>query len=104
MCNTLINNMITYQCLPSLEDDPAFSRDALTHYLEKYWSSFHPDIPLLHRPTFDPAKVTPSLLCAILVVGAWQSDLDSGCRLAELMVDKLRGTMLMVSGPRRQSA
>ncbi len=101
MCFFLRNVQLTMryanQCLPSLQDDPAFSGDALAHYLETYWSSFHIEIPLLHRPTFDPTKVTPWLLCAILAVGAWQCDEDSACRLAELLVDKLRGMMLLVS-------
>ncbi|GAA5916878.1 hypothetical protein JCM5296_000736 [Sporobolomyces johnsonii] len=54
--------------MPDLATSPHFSCEALTFALDSYWSYFHPQIPLLHRPTFEPAAST-ALFAAMVAVG-----------------------------------
>lgn len=39
-------------------------------YLATYFTAFHPHLPFLHAPTFDPTIVAPCLLCSVCSVGA----------------------------------
>ncbi|KAI9676757.1 MAG: hypothetical protein M1829_002852 [Trizodia sp. TS-e1964] len=43
---------------------------ALNRYLSTYFNLFHPHLPFLHPPSFNPAHVSPPLLLAILSIGA----------------------------------
>lgn len=50
-----------------------FSDPQLSNYLDLYWSMWHPNWPVLHRPTFDAETVPPSLVAAMVLVGACYS-------------------------------
>lgn len=67
------------------EDVPFQSR-----YLTAYWSTFHPQFPILHKPTFNPDKYPSGLLWCLLLEGAalLQDDL-----IARLIADPLRWTI-----------
>lgn len=34
-----------------------------------YWAIWHPNVNIVHRPTFDPCEAKPSLLAAMVVIG-----------------------------------
>lgn len=39
-------------------------------YLELYWSIWHPNVNIVHRPTFEPIAAKSALLAAMAVIGA----------------------------------
>ncbi|KAB8801898.1 hypothetical protein FH972_026719 [Carpinus fangiana] len=39
-------------------------------YLASYWSHFHPQVPILHKPTFDAEQCPNLLLVAMMALGA----------------------------------
>ena len=45
-------------------------RTSLNRYLSTYFSLFHHHLPFLHPPSFKPAQLSPSLLLAVLSIGA----------------------------------
>lgn len=47
-----------------------FSPTNLSMFIELYWSIWSPNIPFLHRPTFDMGSAKPVLLAAMVVIGA----------------------------------
>ena len=47
-----------------------FSPDRLRAYLELYWTLWHPNVNLLHRPTFDPSQSKAALVAAMAIIGA----------------------------------
>lgn len=46
-----------------------FSPSSVRKYLELYWSIWHPNVNIIHRPTFDPVRARPVLLAAMTVIG-----------------------------------
>lgn len=59
-------------------------------YLTAYWTTFHPQFPILHKPTFNPDKYPCALLWCILLEGAalLKDDL-----IARLIADPLRSAI-----------
>lgn len=43
---------------------------SLQRYIAHYWLFFHPQYPILHRPTFVPDKCPEGLLWTIIIIGA----------------------------------
>ncbi|KAF2743760.1 hypothetical protein M011DRAFT_480494 [Sporormia fimetaria CBS 119925] len=43
-------------------------------FLNNFWRLFHPSIPLIHRPTFDPVSASPLLRAAMIAIGAQYSN------------------------------
>lgn len=56
------------------EDQVCCLEDRLSYYLEKYWSIFHPQCTILHRPSFDTATAEPLLVLAMIVIGCNYSE------------------------------
>lgn len=47
-----------------------FSPPNICKFLRIFWSSWYPNCPIVHRPTFDPLSVPPSLLSSMVIIGA----------------------------------
>lgn len=56
--------------IPSLDQNPDFSVANIERWLEIYWLIFHPQYPILHRPSFSNSDSHPLLLLAMIMVGA----------------------------------
>jgi len=46
-----------------------FSPSRFAKLIELYWSVWHPNVNILHRPTFDPTSCKPVLLAAMAIIG-----------------------------------
>lgn len=44
-------------------------RDRVLFYLYTYWTQFHPDFPIIHKPLFDTRTANDLLLLAMMVAG-----------------------------------
>lgn len=51
------------------EESSCTLEDRLSYYLEKYWTIFHPQFTILHRPSFDTSIAEPLLVLAMIVIG-----------------------------------
>lgn len=67
-------------------------------YIGSYWYHFHPQMPILHRPTFSPDKAQNLLLVAIIAIGASCLDkahghqvTQQGAELSSFLAWHLRG-------------
>ncbi|KAG7751554.1 hypothetical protein KL912_000687 [Ogataea haglerorum] len=58
------------QRLPMLEGHPDFEVSKVHFYLKLYWQMYHPQYPILHRPSFSTFQVHPLLLLAMVMIGA----------------------------------
>ncbi|KAK4117941.1 hypothetical protein N657DRAFT_685618 [Parathielavia appendiculata] len=47
-----------------------FSPPRFAKFIELYWSVWHPNVNILHRPTFDTASSKPILLAAMALIGS----------------------------------
>jgi len=57
--------------LNSAEDDShALSLHMMQSYISSYWLHFHPQLPILHRPTFSADKTPSLLLLTMMAIGA----------------------------------
>lgn len=50
-----------------------FSPPNLRKFLELFWSSWYPNSPIIHRPTFNDAQCPCSLLLSMVLIGACMS-------------------------------
>lgn len=55
-------------------DDHVLSLKMMNTYVRSYWFRFHPQMPILHQPTFSPDRTKNLLLLVIIAIGA--SSLD----------------------------
>jgi hypothetical protein len=46
-----------------------FSPARFAKFVELYWSVWHPNVNILHRPTFDPTSAKTILLAAMALIG-----------------------------------
>lgn len=46
-----------------------FSPPNLRKYLEFYWSIWHPNVNIVHRPSFDPVQAKPAVLATMALIG-----------------------------------
>lgn len=53
-----------------------FSPRNLRRFLAYFWSSWYPNCPIVHRPTFDAAQTSPLLLLSMVLIGACMSPRD----------------------------
>lgn len=51
-------------------DDSVISLPCMRAYIDSYWTNFHNQLPILHKPTFVPDTSHNYLLLAIVVMGA----------------------------------
>lgn len=65
---TVRQNLV--QLIPSLEQNPDFVIPKIERCLQIYWLLFHPQYPILHRPSFSNFDAHPILLLAMVMVGA----------------------------------
>ncbi|EGV66512.1 C2H2 zinc finger protein Ribonuc_L-PSP Endoribonuclease L-PSP [Yamadazyma tenuis ATCC 10573] len=56
--------------VPALNTNPDFGVPQIERYLDIYWLIFHPQYPILHRPSFDNTTAPPLLLLAMIMTGA----------------------------------
>ncbi|MBE3041565.1 hypothetical protein IMZ48_03090 [Candidatus Bathyarchaeota archaeon] len=69
------NSVVTVDWSASLEQKclAFFSPTNVRKFLALYWAIWHPNVNLVHRPTFDPATASPTLLAAMAVMGKDQA-------------------------------
>ena len=61
------------------DDDHILSLEMMQGYIASYWVHIHPQMPILHRPTFCPAACAELLLLAMMALGA--ATLENGCTI-----------------------
>ncbi|KAG7661196.1 uncharacterized protein J8A68_005290 [[Candida] subhashii] len=88
--------------LPELNANPDFGIPQIERCLELYWSVYHTQYPILHKPSFSNQDAHPLLLLAMIMVGASFTDCTSDPqdpngtlfmdpqKLAEQIADPLR--------------
>lgn len=59
--------------LPPIKFQEEFKRDRLQYFLENYWKYYHPQFPILNKPSFSTKKSHPILLLSMLTIGAYLS-------------------------------
>lgn len=59
--------------VPQLKDTNCFNKELLHKYLESYWAIFHPQYPILHRPSFCAESCPNVLLLAVVLLGGFYS-------------------------------
>ncbi|KAK9321893.1 fungal-specific transcription factor domain-containing protein [Lipomyces orientalis] len=55
--------------MPDLVDDPQMNCHTVSSWVHLYWRHFHPQYPILHKPTSDPNNLPPHLLVAMFTLG-----------------------------------
>ena len=70
-----------------------FSPTHLKRYLSLYWSSWHPNWPVMHKPSFSTVTAAPVLVAAMAVIGACLSTVEDDCALAKLVFDAVEDTV-----------
>ncbi|KAJ5103941.1 hypothetical protein N7532_004470 [Penicillium argentinense] len=66
------NSSVTLDWSPTLKNAclQFFSPRNLRRCLEFYWSIWHPNVNIIHRPSFDAVSAKPALLAAMALMGA----------------------------------
>ncbi|KAK1829514.1 hypothetical protein QBC39DRAFT_262799 [Podospora conica] len=66
------NSTVTLTWSPALEQRclQFFSPYRFSKFIELYWSVWHPNVNIVHRPTFNPATAKCVLLAAMALLGA----------------------------------
>lgn len=54
-----------------------FSPSKIRRFLSLFWSSWYPNCPIVHKPTFTAEQASPVLLATMVVIGACVSPLES---------------------------
>ncbi|KAG2733517.1 hypothetical protein G9P44_003042 [Scheffersomyces stipitis] len=62
------SNLISF--IPSLEANPDFGCLQIEECLSNYWLLYHPQYPILHRPSFLNSEAPPLLLLAMVMLGS----------------------------------
>ena len=65
------NSTISLTWSPALEQRCLhfFSPPRFAKFIELYWSVWHPNVNILHRPTFDPTSAKSVLLAGMALIG-----------------------------------
>ena len=74
---------------PIDQASPLLSLSSLQSYCDLFFTRFNTSYPIIHRPTFDPARAELLLLAAVISLGATYSSRDAH-RLAVAVHDSLR--------------
>ena len=79
-------------------DGHVLSLGSMQTYISSYWYHFHPQMPILHKPTFSADKAQNLLLVAIIAIGASCLDkihgpnvTQAGAELSNFLAWHLRG-------------
>lgn len=78
--------------VPQIASNEYFTAPSIEEYLETYWSIYHVQYPILHRPTFSTLDAHPLLLLSMAAMGAaldsrHQKDLETGAGIRKLAQD-----------------
>lgn len=73
--------------IPLLETHEDSNLLMLQNFISKYWTFFHPQYPILHKPSFQADNCPPGLLWAIICLGA---AFDKADDFAAKIADHLR--------------
>ncbi|KAF9895063.1 hypothetical protein FE257_004692 [Aspergillus nanangensis] len=65
------------------DDNHVLSLRMMQTYVGSYWYHFHPQLPILHRPTFVADQAPNLLLLAVMAIGASTLDLIHGTEITE---------------------
>ncbi|KAL8997561.1 MAG: hypothetical protein Q9169_003179 [Polycauliona sp. 2 TL-2023] len=85
-------------------EDPrhVLSRSRMQTYIGSYWYHFHPQMPILHKPTFSATRAQNLLLVAIIAIGASCLDklhghevTQEGAELSNFLAWHLRGEIFI---------
>lgn len=83
--------------IPSLNGNNDFTSVKIERCLEIYWLIFHPQYPILHKPSFSNQSAHPLLLLAMIMLGAGlaactgvKEDFEDHKQLADSIADPLR--------------
>ncbi|KAK9354803.1 fungal-specific transcription factor domain-containing protein [Lipomyces doorenjongii] len=68
--------------IPDLEDCPQMNCHTVSSWVHLYWRHFHPQYPILHKPTSDPNNLPPHLLVAMFTLGTKYDKDASSLQLA----------------------
>lgn len=71
----------------SEEDHHPLSLNMMQTFIQLYWQHFHPQLPILHRPTFSADKTPDILLLCIMVIGMACMEFKADPTLAQEAVD-----------------
>ncbi|EWC46203.1 hypothetical protein DRE_04581 [Drechslerella stenobrocha 248] len=69
------------------DDDSVLGLNSMQLYIQLFWQHFHPQLPILHKPTFSAGKTENILLLAIIAIGAACVDRTHFPRLAPAAAD-----------------
>ena len=73
---------------PSAEDEKhPLSLSMMQMYVSLYWAHFHPQLPILHRPTFSAEKTPDVLLLCVITTGAACMDIKQEPDAAHAAMD-----------------
>ncbi len=79
-------------------EDHVLSLRSMQLYIRSYWYHFHPQMPILHKPTFSADKEKNLLLIAVIAIGASCLDkmhgpdaTEAGAELSNFLAWHLRG-------------
>lgn len=79
-------------------DDHVLSLRSMQTYIKSYWYHFHPQMPILHKPTFSADTEQSLLLIAVIAIGASCLDkmhgpdtTQAGAELSNFLAWHLRG-------------
>ena len=80
------------------DENHVLSLRAMKMYINSYWYHFHPQLPVLHKPTFSADKTQNLLLIAVITIGASCLDkvhgpevTQQGAELSNFLAWHLRG-------------
>lgn len=80
--------------------DHVLSQRMMETYIGSYWYHFHPQLPILHKPTFSADKTPNLLLIAVIAIGASCLDkvhgpqiTQNGAELSNFLAWHLRGEL-----------
>ena len=85
------------------DDNHVLSLRMMQNYIRSYWYHFHPQMPILHEPTFSADKAQNLLLIAVIALGASCLDnkehgsaiTQAGADLSNFLAWHLRGEIFM---------
>lgn len=71
---------------PDAKSLPELQLKMCNNYISEYFDTFHPQMPIIHMPTFDPNTAPAPLTLAILAYGSYHKDSS----LSQTMIQNLR--------------
>jgi hypothetical protein len=76
------------------EGQQVLSLHMMQTYVSSYWDHVHPQLPILHKPTFNASTCPKLLLVVIMCLGACCLGTDSSQELANLLAWEMRYELL----------